>query len=299
MAEDDEFAASLRTAIERSGMSLTEITHRLRSFGHVVTPAALSTWQQGRRKPDPVRSFEILASLETVLDQPPDALLELARAPHPRGRAMRHTEVAAFVPDSEPLRRAYAELGFIAESSFPHERFVHELLVIDSESSVQVLTFQIMVRALVDGPCRFPAAQQFTPEEPNVEPRIVPLEGCSVARRLAWPEDRTYATELLINPYLEAGQQAFFSFQIHFRAEARDVLEVNYALPRRSQDFMVEAEFRGPLRPVDCEQYRHTGGGREESAPVRLHRGALLQAAVSGFGPGMLGLRWRWPEDRA
>lgn len=296
MAEDEGIAAALRSAIARSGLSLTEITHRLRSVGHVVSPAALSAWQQGRRKPDPVRSLGILASLETVLDQPPDALLELARAPRPRGRSLRHTEVAAFVPDSEPLRRAYAELDFTTVASFPHERFVHVSLVLDGESSVQVVTFQVMVRALVDGVCRIPAAQQFTSEEPNVEPRVIPLEGCSVGRRLAWPEDRTYATELVVNRYLEVGQQAFFSFQVHFRSEARGIRDVNYAVPRRAPDFMVEARFRGPLVPVDCEQFRRADGDREDSAPVRLNRDRLLQAAASDFGPGMLGLRWQWPE---
>lgn len=64
---------------------------------------------------------------------------------------------------------------------------------------------------------------------------------------------------------------------------------------------MVEAEFRG-LLPQRCEQIWIVGGGQggqEESASIRLGAGHRLQAAESGFGPGMLGLRWQWPDDGA
>lgn len=301
MIENWEFAPVLRVSIERSGLSLAEICQRLRSFGHVLSPAALSTWQSGRRQPDPVRSLGILAALEGVLDQPPDALLDLLRSSRPRGRSLRHTEIADFLPEPGPLRRAYSELGFASASSFPHERFVHQSLILDAASPVQVVTFQIMVRALLEGPCRFPAVQQFELTEPNVEPQVVPLEGCSVGQRMVWPQERTYGTEILIDRHLESGQQAFFSYQIRFPVAAREINVVNYALPRRSQDFMVEAEFRG-LLPQRCERIWIVDGrrgGQEESTPIRLGAGHRLQAAESGFWPGMLGLRWQWPDDEA
>lgn len=296
MTGNDQFARSLRATIERSGLSLAEISHRLRSFGHVISPAALSTWQSGRRQPDPVRSLEVLAGLETVLDLSPDALQDLLREPRPRGRSLRHTEIADFLPEPGPLRTAFSELGFTSAHSFPHERFVHLSLLADSSRPMQVVTFQVMVRALEDGPCRVPAVQQAGEEEPNEQPEVVALEGCTVGRRLAWPEDRTYGTEILVSRYLEAGQQAFFSYRIHFPMPARNVTVVTYALSRRAQDFMVEAEFRGE-RPQRCEQFRIVDGGQEESEPVRWGAGNRIQTAESGFGPGKLGLRWQWPEE--
>src|SRR5699024_1780950 len=98
-----------------------------------ISPAALSTWQSGRRQPDPVRSLEVLAGLETVLDLSPDALQDLLRKPRPRGRSLRHTEIADFLPEPGPLRTAFSELGFTSAHSFPHERFVHLSLLARSE----------------------------------------------------------------------------------------------------------------------------------------------------------------------
>lgn len=296
MGENGAFAPALRAIIEHSGFSLAEISQRMRSLGHVVSPAALSTWQSGRRQPDPVRSLGLLAGLETVLNQPPDSLLDLLRSPRPRGRSLRHTEVADFLPGSAAFRRAYSELGFSTPSSFPHERFVHESLIVDASRPVQVVTFQIMVRALEEGPCRFPSVQHFTPDEPNIEPEVIAREGCTVGRRLAWPEARTYASEILIERYLEPGQQAFFSFEIHFHASFRDVTMVNYALPRRSRDFMIEAKFGGPLRPEHCERIWLVDDGHEQTRPAQLGADNRIQTAESGFGPGMLGLRWQWPD---
>src|SRR5690625_6555183 len=47
----------------------------------------------------------LFRSLETVLDLSPDALQDLLREPRPRGRSLRHTEIADFLPEDRKSTR--------------------------------------------------------------------------------------------------------------------------------------------------------------------------------------------------
>lgn len=296
MVGSDEFAVALRTAIGHSGMSLSEIAQRLRGRGRGVSVASLSHWQSGRSLPESPNSLGALAALEELLGQSPDDLMGLLRAPRPRGRAMQHAEITDFIPESVPIRDALEELGFGAPETRPHERFVHERLVVDSSRSWQVATFLTMVRALEDGPCRLPSVTQLAPDEPNLAPEVTALSGCTLGRRLAWPDRRTYATEIVVDGAMEAGQQAVLGFQVAYRAASPFMTEATYAVPRRAHDLMIEVEFRGPEMPIHCERYQRTAAG-EVSAGVRRDLVDRIQVAESGFGPGMLGLRWEWPAQ--
>src|SRR5699024_6683380 len=176
-------------------LALAEISQRLRGRGRPVSPASLSYWQSGRSRPAGATSLGALAALEEVLGAPPDALLNLVQSPRPRGRAMRHAEISEFIPESAPIRDALAELGFASTESAPHERFIHERMVVDSRRSVQVATFRLMVRALRDGSCGVPTVHQLAPDEPNIAPLVTPLDGCHLGQSLAWPDRRTYGSQ--------------------------------------------------------------------------------------------------------
>ena len=80
------------------------------------------------------------------------------------------------------------------------------------------------------------------------------------------------------------------------RARATDVTGAMYSLPRRANDVLLEVEFRGDRRPMDCERYRRTQSG-EVITPVRLDHRNRLQLSEARFGPGTFGLRWAWEAD--
>ena len=69
-----------------------------------------------------------------------------------------------------------------------------------------------------------------------------------------------------------------------------------YSVPRPANDVLLEVEFRGPRRPLDCERYRRTGAGETVSS-VRLDHRDRLQFTEARFGPGTFGLRWSWEDD--
>src|SRR5699024_12154154 len=87
-------------------------------------------------------------------------------------------------------------------------------------------------------------------------PRVIALEGCSIGRTLAWPERRTYGSEILIDGHLEVGQQAVLAYRMEMSAKERNVRGMFYTVPRRAHDIMIEIEFRGPSTPVDRKSTR-------------------------------------------
>lgn len=171
-----------------------------------------------------------------------------------------------------------------------------EFGVIDSGRTVQRFEHRATVRALQSGVCRVPVVHVLDADEPNHPPQVTSLEGCSVGRTLSWPDRRTYGVELLVDGRLDAGQVAVLSYGIDLHLEATQVTSAMYSIPRTANDVLLEVEFRGPRRPLECERFRRTEAG-ESVSPVRLDHRARLQLSESRFGPGTFGLRWAWGPD--
>ena len=293
--EDERFAAELRSAIEQSGLTLTAISQRLRTRRRPVSVATLSNWQSGRSLPGGEQSLGVVAALEELLGRSPDSLADLVGGPRLRGRTVRTASFLGHRSSKEVFNDALRELGFTSAQQYAHERVFHQLAAIDSTRPVQRFDFRLIVRALESGVCRLPAVYVLEPTEPNIAPHFVPLDGCSIGRRVVWPEQRVYGVELRVDGRLDAGQVASFAYRVELSAEATDMTTVVYSLPRRANDVLIEAEFRGDRRPVDCERYQRTETG-ETTAAVRLDRRDRLQVSEARFGPGTLGLRWAWED---
>ena len=294
-SEVDPFAVALRRAIERSGLSLTAISQRLRARRRPVSVATLSNWQSGRSLPGGEQSLGVLAALEDMLGREPDSLTGLVGAPRPRGRSVQPARFLGAQASRAIFRDALRELGFDSAEQYAQERVVHLFTVVDSDRDVQTVEYRIAVRALETGISRLPAVQLLGEDEPNEVPRCVPLTGCSIGRRVTWPEHRTYGAEMVLDGPLDAGQVAVFSYRVEFRAAATDLTASMYSVPRRANDVLVEVEFRGDRRPLGCERYRRSDAG-EVVSEIRLDRRDRVQLSDARFGPGTFGLRWYWPE---
>jgi transcriptional regulator with XRE-family HTH domain len=294
--QDEQFASELRTAIEQSGLSLTMISQRLRTRHRPVSVATLSNWQSGRSLPGGEQSLGVVAALEELLGRSPDSLADLVGAPRLRGRTVKPTSFLGRKASKNVFGDALEELGFESAQQYAHERVFHQYAVIDSDKDVQRFDNRVIVRALQSGVCRLPAVYVLEPTEPNIAPQYIPLEGCSIGRRVVWPERRAYGVELLVDGRLDAGQVTTFAYRVEMKARATDVTGAVYSLPRRANDVLLEVEFRGDRKPVDCERYRRTQAG-ETVASVRLDHRDRLQLSEARFGPGTFGLRWAWETD--
>lgn len=295
MGEGERFASVLRESIEQSGLSLTVISQRLRARHRPVSVATLSNWQSGRSLPGGEQSLGVVAALEELLGKSPDDLAGLVGAPRPRGRSVQPANYVGRGSRREAFHRALEELGFETPQQYAHERVFQQHVVIDSSREVQRFDYRLTVRALESGICRLPAVHLLEPSEPNVSPEFIPLEGCAVGRRVAWPEHRAYGVELKVDGVLDAGQVATLAYRVEMTAEATDLTAAMYSVPRRANDVLLEVEFRGERKPLVAERYRRTEAG-ESVTPVRLDRRDRLQVSDARFGPGTFGLRWDWGE---
>src|SRR5699024_4436633 len=186
--EAERFAAEMRSAIEQSGLTLTAISKLLRTLRRPVSVASLSNWQSGRSLPGGEQSLGVVAALEELLGRSPDSLADLVGGPRLRGRTVRTTSFLGHRSSKEVFNDALRELGFTSAQQYAHERVFHQIATIDSTQPVQSFDFRLIVRALESGVCRLPAVYVLEPTEPNVAPHFVPLEGCSIGRRVVWPE---------------------------------------------------------------------------------------------------------------
>lgn len=296
MPDDGSFARALREAMEHSTLTLTQISQRLRSRGRPISVATLSNWQSSRSLPSGKQSMGALAALEDLLGMSPDSLAGLIGSPRLRGRGVTDTRFVGARSSKEVFREALHELGFDSPQEYAHERVFQQFAVIDSSRDVQVFTYRLTVRALESGRCRLPAVHVLDPSEPNFAPTYLPLEGCSIGRRVFWPERRAYGVEFVVDGILGAGQVATFAYEVQMRAEATDITGSLYSLPRPAHDVLLEVEFRGPRRPVSSERYRRTASD-ESVTPVHPDRRHRIQLAESRFGPGSFGLRWQWGQE--
>lgn len=293
--EEERFATELRGAIAQSGLSLTVISQRLRARHRPISVATLSNWQSGRSLPGGERSLGAIAALEELLGRSPDSLASLVGAPRLRGRSVRATSFLGRRSSKEVFEEALADLGFATAQQYAHERVIHQHATIDDRQDVQRFDYRLTVRALESGICRLPAVYVLEPTEPNIAPHYVALEGCTLGRRVSWPDRRAYGVEVLVDGPLDAGQVATFAYRVEMRAHATDMTGAMYSLPRRANDVLLEVEFRGNRKPVDCERYRRTEAG-EAITPVRLDHRNRLQLSEARFGPGTFGLRWAWED---
>lgn len=237
----------------------------------------------------------MVAALEELLGKAPDALADLVGAPRLRGRSVQPASFVGRGGRREVFHRALGELGFEAPQQYAHERVFHQHVVIDSTREVQRFDYRLTVRALESGTCRLPAVHLLEPSEPNVAPEFIPLEGCTVGRRVVWPEHRAYGVELKVDGMFDAGQVATLAYRVEMKAKATDLTAAMYSVPRRANDVLLEVEFRGDRKPLGCERYRRTEAG-ESVTPVRLDRRDRLQVSEARFGPGTFGLRWDWGD---
>ncbi|AXK46935.1 helix-turn-helix domain-containing protein [Brachybacterium saurashtrense] len=293
--DDERFATALRAAIAQSGLSLTAISQRLRARHRPISVATLSNWQSGKSLPGGEQSFGVLAALEELLGHAPDSLAGLVGAPRLRGRAAPTESFVGNRSSKEVFAEALTALGFSSPRQYAHERVHHQLVVVDHRIDVQRFDYRPTVRALESGTCRLPVVYVLGPDEPNVEPRYTALEGCSLGRRVSWPDRRAYGVEVLVDGTLDAGQVAAVAYRVELTARAEDLTAAMYSLPRRANDVLLEVEFRGGRRPVECERYRRTKDG-ESITPVRLDHRDRLQLSDARFGPGTFGLRWSWED---
>ncbi|MBP3223466.1 MAG: hypothetical protein J6M18_06035 [Actinomycetaceae bacterium] len=188
-----EFADTLRNAITKSGMSLTQIVDKLSERNTHVTQAALSYWQSGRSLPRRQRSRQALTELEHVLSISEGSLT-----------VPLHNELIALNTGSSTVTSA--PHNNISPNTQPNQHDIdwsnevyREMLSIRATLSPDKHVLTEKVTALVRIPdvrnATYHAGQHWTP--PSQKPILIDIEGATRNDDVV-TEEQTFITRLTL-----------------------------------------------------------------------------------------------------
>lgn len=291
-ARDREFADALRHAVDARGLSLERVRAHLLTYGHDVSVATLSYWQTGRSVPVRRSSLQALGALEAVLAVPRGALASKLPSQPGRQSGPRSTASLGISPAVQAAARITAELGIDFNDGYD---------VISQEQTVRIdgargcsgAAVDTVIVATKDGLDRLLVG--YRSDVPGVLIEVSAVSGCRIGRTAAVAAETLTVTEVLLDQPLRAGEPYRFRTRARYDTPAvlvRDWARLHFQPIRTSSLTLSFA----PGDVPECWLYvgPHTIDPAYE--PVRLARGELT-VLREDFGPGVIAVRWAWPDD--
>lgn len=289
---EDSFATVLDEAIAARGIPLRRLSEVLADRGDPVSVAALSYWRSGHRAPQSDASLDAVRRLEEILLVDEGALTSHIPARATPGPDVRRSfdsfdhPAASGSNVGEMLQRmGHSVRDTILTSSY--QRY-------DIGTDRQIITYQqrSFWTARVDGART--VAMTWHYDSPGTEPTIRSVTGARVGETLFDIRTRTFTGELVLPRPLKRGETAIIELTVDDLRERDDVTLLENILERRVDDACLWIHFAKGSRPVDCVGYA-TNEKHRDTGKVRLMDGALHRI-VRGYGPGLIGFRWRWRD---
>ncbi|MEV0675674.1 XRE family transcriptional regulator [Actinosynnema sp. NPDC050436] len=294
-----EFSAALRAAIQRSGLSLSEISLRLRERSTPVSISALSYWQNGENRPERASSLAAVTALEAILGQPPATLTALLGPRRPRGRWTNRTGPTVAYDQvwdrPESVARALAKVDATPdELDTPHRLTQHVSYRVDGRGHEESMRVRRLIRADHDGTSRFIFVTRCSGL--TQPPAVTFTEGCRPARFRADVPSSTCAFEFVLDRPLAAGELASVEFGVRFPPGQTD-RHAQLALFRPARDLVLQIAFDPEHLPRRCHGYFQPRHG----LPVEKRDEVTFTRTASTFQfitlepvPGQYGIRWSW-----
>lgn len=293
------FPDALRAAIKASRLSLDRIQHRLSLRGVTISVATLSYWQSGRRRPERPESLEALRHLETVLGVPQAGLSALLGPPRPRGR---RTRPASMMPIDALWARRERVANLLAKVDTSSDSRLgrisqHDRIEIAADGGQRSCWVRQILRAEQDGPDRWVLV--FDAEGAEV-PDLTSLRNCHLGRTAVDREANLLVAELVFERPLARGETLIMEYQL---VQPRppypsggDCFARKFRLPVR--EYVIEVRFDPQAPPLRVQQYSVPAGdeGPSRRRNLTLDPSGGVHAVALGFGPGVFGVRWDWPN---
>lgn len=290
--DEASFATVLDQAITARGIPLRRLSEVLADRGDPVSVAALSYWRSGRRAPQNDASFDAVRRLEEVLLLDEGTLTSRIPARSTPG------------PDN---RRSFDDLGRPSEVG-TNAVELHRQIGLSVRDTVITSSYQrydigadrqiiachqrSFWTARVDGARTVAVTWHY--DSPGVEPAIRSVTGARLGETLFDTGTMTFTGELILPRALKRGEMVITEHTIENLRERDDVTALENIVERRADDACLWIHFTKGSHPTACTRYTTSEKGRE-TAKARLMGGSLTQI-VRGFGPGVIGFRWRWPD---
>ncbi|GAA4445385.1 multiprotein-bridging factor 1 family protein [Actinokineospora soli] len=294
-----DFGSALRTAIQRSGLSLSEISRRLDERRTPVSASALSYWQNGDNQPERAGSLAAVAALEEILSQPPRTLTGLIGPRRPRGRWTPRAGAAVAYDKLWARPDAVARvLGKIdatpVDLERPQKLSHHVSYQVGPDGHEKSMRVRRLVRAEQDGTTRFVFVSRCNAL--SQPPAVVYTEGCKPGRFRADVPTSTCVYEFLFDRPLETGELASVEFGLRFPPGQTDQ-HARMALFRPAREMVLQIAFHPDLLPDRCYSFFQARSDErvEKRREVRFDPHTnTFQYITLDPPPGQYGVVWEW-----
>lgn len=294
------FAIALRSAIRDSGLSLEGVARRLGTKGVRLTAGTLSHWQSGRTSPGRRDSLRAVGHLEKVLGLPPDALGELIRQPHLRGRPPRESRM---IPIAISYHRGARVRELLAEVDLSFDEQLmrisqHDRLRVGRDRAQESLVVRQVLRATHDGPDRFVIA--FWQDADHPLPQLRAMRGCVIGKVVPDSAANVLVAELMFDRPLSRGETVVTEHEfVSVSSPPGDNTDwYGRSLRHQSRECLIEVDFHPGALPARCCETFAPVDDPERIIRRRLvidSRGSV-HAVATGVGPGTLQISWDWAE---
>jgi hypothetical protein len=276
------FHTALRTAIQRSGLTLDRLRSHLARRGIWVGLSSLSDWQSGRSLPVHPNSLRAVRALEEILGLPADALA------------------------GQIVERRVTDVGAVAEllDALPGSRdrgleliSVHNKIVIDARRGTARTWNRTAIRAVRDGIDRYVVRYYGNPGcvPALVRPRA--LSDCRIGRIVPHPSEPALIYELLFDQTLRTGDTWVFEAGTVDRTGGV-CTEFAYGFRFPADQYLLEVRFHPSALPARCYSFaqRDLADERHPTGALALSRHNSVHLVASGVRSGVLGIKWDWAD---
>lgn len=292
------FDEALRAAVAASGLSLDRIQDRLIRRGAKISVATLSSWQSGRYRPERAASLAVLASLEQVLEVPPEALSALLPPPRPRGRRLPAASddrglAATFAPVTD-ISSALRQVDARWDESLTRLS-TYCRLELDENGQERAMHSRLLIRSECDGPDRWITG--FQRDDPGPAPKLRVAAPHRLGKVVESRETGVLVAEILFDRPLQRGDIMILEYTHEHRTPRpySTVMQTTLHVPVR--EYVMEVRFDPAALPESCHSFRTADLDAASRPQERLLRpdavGSVLSVALSA-GPCRLGVRWDW-----
>ncbi|MBY8887067.1 hypothetical protein K7472_19770 [Streptomyces sp. PTM05] len=292
------FSEALRTAIDRSGLSLNRISSKLDERGVRVSAAALSYWQRGSNRPERADSLRAVGLLEEILDLAPNTLMTLLGPRRSRGRWSAPSTplpTGALWTDSSDLDRTLSGLEKDAPRSLwaVSTVYTHLRERVATDRTLGETRIRKVVRAETDGVDRIIAVTH-TDGSPT---RFEAVHAARLGRVRTDPGTGYSVAEFILDRMLNTGDTATVEY-VSYTATPQGPPQnyTRHSLYRPAAVLVLEVEFDAKAIPARCAGFYSPRRGTPEQSlgPLWIGNSNSAHLALSDLDAGMYGIRWEW-----
>ncbi|MCS0603599.1 hypothetical protein NX794_20620 [Streptomyces sp. LP11] len=297
----DDFARTLKTGLQRSGLSLNRVTTRLADRGISLSVATLSCWQRGRRRPEQAASLRAVEELEPILGLAPGTLTTVLSPAPPRGAGL-------LTPADPTTMRRLLGTGSPAELALgkPVERLnedlrpigIRDVVHLDEQGRVSRLAVTHVMRAVRSGVDRMTGVFQLD-EGQDPGGGIVVRSGGLAASSFA-PRSHCLVVEFTFGRTLARGETSIIEYEMPMGGAGAPAAHCQERVVKaRLRDLVMQIRFHPEAVPTHCSVHyrRRLGAEPEKIRRIPVDDFQQTHMVVSDATPGVHGISWVWPAD--